>query len=450
MNKLIVILAIGMAGCAFSATQTSKEYVDAQDTELHNEIVGHKENADNPHGVTADQVGAYTKDEADGKFVSEESDPTVPEWAKSPLPPTAKIESVNGKTGAVELVANDVGAYSKSETDNKIQGAKPGNYSVVSNRAMNAVQEELDPNVPEWAKRVNKPTYNAIEVGARPNDWLPSPAEIGAQPNLVSGTNIKTVNGNSLLGSGNIEIRGAGGGIDTNAVERIANRAVETNAVTVGLQSSVSSLQSSKADKSTTYTKSETDAKLAGKLATSGDGFYFRWSENRSFIDTDAFIYSHDGDFVILEPGGDEWHRLSKKANCPELPVTAGNLAALDENGNLSDSNIGTDDRGIKIEAYGGITSVLLNDGGVYIESYMPGAGEVTVVDNSSYPSVRHDLSAKADRSMISATNPTFSNEVAAVARTVQPTTIRAYDRVRRCWWVLDMVNGVPTWTVEE
>ena len=81
MNKLIAILAIGMAGCAFSATQTSKEYVDAQDTELHNEIVGHKEDADNPHGVTAGQVGAYTKGEADEKFISEETDPNVPEWA---------------------------------------------------------------------------------------------------------------------------------------------------------------------------------------------------------------------------------------------------------------------------------------------------------------------------------------------------------------------------------
>lgn len=42
----------------------------------------------------------------------------------------------------------------------------------------------------------------------------------------------------------------SGGGVDTNTVERIANRAVETNAVTVGLASSVSDLQSSKLDKS--------------------------------------------------------------------------------------------------------------------------------------------------------------------------------------------------------
>lgn len=33
-----------------------------------------------------------------------------------------------------------------------------------------------------------------------------------AQPKLVSGENIKTINGQSLLGSGNIEVTGGGGG----------------------------------------------------------------------------------------------------------------------------------------------------------------------------------------------------------------------------------------------
>ena len=34
----------------------------------------------------------------------------------------------------------------------------------------------------------------------------------GKQDNLVSGTNIKTINSQSLLGSGNIVISGGGGG----------------------------------------------------------------------------------------------------------------------------------------------------------------------------------------------------------------------------------------------
>lgn len=51
---------------------------------------------------------------------------------------------------------------------------------------------ETDPTVPAWAKAANKPSYTASEVGA--------------QEALVSGTNIKTINNESLLGSGNITI----------------------------------------------------------------------------------------------------------------------------------------------------------------------------------------------------------------------------------------------------
>jgi hypothetical protein len=56
---------------------------------------------------------------------------------------------------------------------------------------------ETDPNVYTWAKASVKPTYTYTEVGA--------------QATLVSATNIKTVNGNSLLGSGDIAISGGAG-----------------------------------------------------------------------------------------------------------------------------------------------------------------------------------------------------------------------------------------------
>lgn len=40
--------------------------------------------------------------------------------------------------------------------------------------------EETDPTVPAWAKASTKPSYTAEEVSARPNTWIPTPAEIGA------------------------------------------------------------------------------------------------------------------------------------------------------------------------------------------------------------------------------------------------------------------------------
>ena len=42
--------------------------------------------------------------------------------------------------------------------------------------------QESDPTVPEWAKAPSKPTYTATEVGARPDTWMPSAADVGAIP----------------------------------------------------------------------------------------------------------------------------------------------------------------------------------------------------------------------------------------------------------------------------
>lgn len=59
------------------------------------------------------------------------------------------------------------------------------------------VLEETDPTVPAWAKRETKPTYTAVEVGARPNTWTPSASDVGADPEgtaeeKVSGHNTNT------------------------------------------------------------------------------------------------------------------------------------------------------------------------------------------------------------------------------------------------------------------
>ena len=59
-------------------------------------------------------------------------------------PVESPVQSVNGKTGTVELTAEDVGAISN----------------------------ETDPTVPAWAKQPTKPTYTAAEVGAISQDNL--------------------------------------------------------------------------------------------------------------------------------------------------------------------------------------------------------------------------------------------------------------------------------------
>jgi hypothetical protein len=79
----------------------------------------------------------------------------------------------------------------------------PSNVSAFTNDA-GYITTETDPTVPSWAKQSSKPSYAVGEIS-------------GAQETLVSGTNIKTINGNSVLGSGNISIQGG----DANVIESI-------------------------------------------------------------------------------------------------------------------------------------------------------------------------------------------------------------------------------------
>lgn len=61
-------------------------------------------------------------------------------------------------------------------------------------------------NLPSKETPVNAERLNHIEEGIYENS-------IGKQETLVSGENIKTINNQSILGSGNITIQGGGGEI---------------------------------------------------------------------------------------------------------------------------------------------------------------------------------------------------------------------------------------------
>ena len=188
---------------------------------------------------------------------------------------------------------------------------------------------------------------------------------------------------------------GGGGVCDTNAVDALANSAVVTNALTVATTNRVASLESSKADR-------------------------------------------------------------------PELPVTAGDLATLTSDGDLTDSGKTVDDFLPRV-SNGPVNSTfdiygpLLLDMDGYIQlrtaGFIYGSFDNIREEMGSKISLRTELDSKADRSMISATDPTFSNEVATVARTVTPPpspTLRIFDNVRQCYWIGRMVNGVINWEVEE
>lgn len=76
--------------------------------------------------------------------------------------------------------------------------------------AQTAIQVEVDPTVPAWAKASTKPSYSLSELTPDATHRLVTDAEKtawnGKQEALVSGSSIKTLNNQSLLGSGNITI----------------------------------------------------------------------------------------------------------------------------------------------------------------------------------------------------------------------------------------------------
>ena len=66
------------------------------------------------------------------------------------------------------------------------------------------ITQETDPTVPAWAKQPNKPTYTAGEVGARPDTWMPSASDVGAD---AAGTAAAQVNTHNVSGEAHADLR---------------------------------------------------------------------------------------------------------------------------------------------------------------------------------------------------------------------------------------------------
>lgn len=70
-------------------------------------------------------------------------------------------------------------------------------------------------NKPTWVQSATKPSYTATEVGALPaSTIIPiKTSQLTNDSGFVKNTGLKTINGESIVGEGNIEITGSGGGI---------------------------------------------------------------------------------------------------------------------------------------------------------------------------------------------------------------------------------------------
>ena len=85
---------------------------------------------------------------ANAPWVEEESDPTVPAWAKAAAKPA--------------YTATEVGAYTKAEADAKVAAAAPADYEAVSNLAKSAVQPTT---LEHYAKTEDLKPYVKSDLG---------------------------------------------------------------------------------------------------------------------------------------------------------------------------------------------------------------------------------------------------------------------------------------------
>lgn len=148
-------------------------------------------------------------EKADSALQSE-TDPTVPAWAKEASKPSYTYSEIGG------LVDKLDGKVDKEEG----KGLSSEDYTSAEKKKLSGVEEKAQANIIE-AIAVNG-VVQEIKEGKEVQITVPTkPSDIGAQAELQSGFNIKTINGQSLVGSGDLEVAKADTVVDLESDQQI-------------------------------------------------------------------------------------------------------------------------------------------------------------------------------------------------------------------------------------
>lgn len=157
--------------------------------------------------------------------IQEEVDPTVPEWAKSPTKPTyTKSEVGLGNVDNTSDLDKPLSTAQQAALNNKVdkitgKGLSTNDYTTEEKNKLSGIAVGAQVNVIDEIK------VNGVALtpdGKSVNVTVPTtPSDIGAQEELVSGTNIKTINGQSLLGEGDLDVAGADSVVDLTSDQTI-------------------------------------------------------------------------------------------------------------------------------------------------------------------------------------------------------------------------------------
>lgn len=159
----------------------------------------------------------------------------------SPKTISAKLSSTTnglglGSAGLSLSLASTSAAGAMSSTDKTNLDTIYGNYLKAGDTIGTVSVTEFNP-VSDTVHITSQSLGASQQAQARSN--------ISAQESLVSGTNIKTINGQSILGSGNLEIGGGGGGsitVDTEMSSSSTNP-VQNRVITTALSGKVSDVR---------------------------------------------------------------------------------------------------------------------------------------------------------------------------------------------------------------
>lgn len=166
----------------------------------------------------------------------------------------------NNLAGEVANKADKTSVYTKAEADEK--------YATKQDLNSKADAFTVDYLSADVQNNTNNINYLITQDNEHSQQISNLNTEIGnKQDNLVSGTNIKTVNGQSILGEGNIEISGGETiTVDTELSETSENP-VQNKIITAALnekasKTELSNVSADKANKADVYTKQEVDDKF--------------------------------------------------------------------------------------------------------------------------------------------------------------------------------------------
>lgn len=155
--------------------------------------------------------GLATKAELDGKQDRGDYATTAQLNGKQDtLVSGTNIKTVNGESllgeGNILINSVDVDSALSATSENPVQN------KVITNK-VNTIEQSISNLSNTIPTKVSDLTNDSGYITNAALTDLATKEEVSAkQDTLVSGTNIKTINGNSILGAGNIEIQGGGGG----------------------------------------------------------------------------------------------------------------------------------------------------------------------------------------------------------------------------------------------